>query len=84
MKTVECVTELTPGGHITLPRDVAARLKLKKSARVHLSLRFDEETAIGDLTRFCGAWRDSRGAEEIIEEIRKDRNHSTRSERAAF
>ncbi len=33
-----------------------------------------------NLTRFCGAWKDERSADDIIEEIYTDRQRNTRSD----
>lgn len=60
-----------------LSNDVKIELiSLLSGSMVH-SEPSDENASNGWASRFCGAWNDTRSAEEIVEAIRNDRTKNT-------
>ncbi len=81
MKTINCEAELLPDGHLVLPPDVAKQIKVRsnKSTKRRIII-FADEPRPHSLSRFCGKWQDDRDADEIIAEIRSDREKNIRSD----
>jgi hypothetical protein len=81
MKTIDCEARVLPDGHLVLPPEVAEKIKVKPDAietrRIIIFEKNGQPTSLG---RFCGAWKDERDADDIIEDIMADRRKNLRSE----
>lgn len=86
MKTINCEAELLPDGHLVLPPEVVKQIKAKSNKRPtkRRIIIFTDEPRQHHLSRFCGKWQDDRNADEIIAEIRADRDKNLRSEKAGL
>jgi len=80
MRTISCTAKVMPDGHLVLPPDVVKQLNVKRKTTRRI-LIFNDKVQHGDLSRFCGRWKDDRDADEIIREIYADRDKNCRSDR---
>ncbi|MCK4765311.1 MAG: hypothetical protein KAW12_24130 [Candidatus Aminicenantes bacterium] len=86
MKTITCEAELLPDGHLVLPPEVIKQIKTrsKKKPTKRRIIILTDEPRLHHLSRFCGKWQDERDADEIIAEIRADREKNVRSEKVCL
>ncbi len=83
MKTINCEAELLPDGHLVLPPEVMKQMKVRSHKNKNTKKRiiiFTDEARPHRLSRFCGKWQGDSDADDIIAEIRSDREKNARSD----
>lgn len=80
MKAFEYITELSLDGQFTLPPALIYTIHLQAPTRVRILVLCEEPSPVGALARFAGRWQDTRSAEEIVMELRADRDNNRRSD----
>lgn len=84
MKTINCEAELQSDGHLVLPKEVVKQIRTKvnkfKSITKRIIILPGNNNSTNRLSRFCGKWQDDREADEILTDIRSDREKNNRSD----
>lgn len=74
MRTINCEARVMPDGHRVLPPEVAEKIKGKlDTIETRRIIIFEKNGKPTSLKRFCGAWKDDRDADDIIDDIMADR-----------
>ncbi len=82
MKAIDCEADLMPNGHLILPKDIVK--KIMKNATNFKSIKkrviiLNNSINHNKLDEFCGKWMND-DADEIVNDIRLNREQNNRSE----
>ncbi len=87
MKTINCEADLMSNGHLVLPPDVVKIIinnKINFKSTKKRIIILNDSTDSNHLNKFCGKWMDDSDADEIVSDIRLNREKNNRSDRIIF
>ncbi len=79
MSTINCTAELLPNGHLVLPKSIVDLLGIKTKTQRRIII-LDENPPKKTLSQFCGQWQDDRDADDMVAQMREERENNRRSE----
>ncbi len=71
MEKIEYIGKVLPDGHLSLPKSIIKKLKLKVHSKLRVQIQQEKKTKQG-LSRFCGQWQDD-NIENIVNDIYNSR-----------
>ena len=80
IKVIEYTTELSPGGHFTLPLAMLQDIDLRQPKRVRVLIIYEEAPPKKTLAHFGGRWQDQRSADEIVAALYAERKQNTQTD----